>query len=152
MELYADYQRELEAIRQAFGYDFLALALVEPAEQQYVIRWKYAAGNRNERFRRIMLQSGKGIAGIVFKTGKSVFIPSVPAYVGADSLFNYPIVQSEKLESLGAVPLWNDARVAGVLLAGFREEGRMTPELMQALEQAARSGIGELDGREVASN
>ncbi len=151
MELYADYQRELDAIRQTFGYDFLALALVEPAEQQYVIRWKYAAGNRNERFRRIVLKSGKGIAGIVFRTGKPVFIPSVRDYVRASSLFNYPIIQSEQLESLGAVPLWNDARVAGVLLGGFRQEHAMTPELMQALKQTAQSGIGELDGREVAS-
>lgn len=150
--LHGDYQLELDAIRQAFGYDFLALALVEPAEQQYVIRWKHAAGNLNERFRRIVLKSGKGIAGIVFKTGKPLFIPSIPNYVGVDSLFNYPIVQSEKLKSLGAVPLWNEARVAGVLLAGFREEDLMTPDLMYALEQAARQGIGELDGNEVVSN
>lgn len=150
MGFYADYQQELDAIRQASGYDFLALALVEPAEQQYVIRWKYAAGNRNNRFCRIELKSGKGIAGIVFKTGKPVFIPSVREYVGASSLFNYPIVQSEKLASLGAVPLWDDTRVAGVLLAGFRQEGKMTPGLMYALEQTAKAGIGELDGREVA--
>ncbi|CAM3985205.1 GAF domain-containing protein [Saccharibacillus endophyticus] len=152
MGLHADYQTELNAMRQAFGYDFLALALVEPAEQQYVIRWKYATGNLNERFRRIVLKSGKGIAGMVFKTGKSVFIPSVRDYVAASSLFNYPIVQSEKLESLGAVPIWNDARVSGVLLGGFREEHLMTPDLMFALEQAARHGIGELDGKEVASH
>ncbi|NGZ74647.1 GAF domain-containing protein [Saccharibacillus alkalitolerans] len=152
MGTHADYQRELDAIRHSRGYDFLALALVEPAEEQYVIRWKHAAGNRNERFRRIVLKSGKGIAGIVFKTGKSVFIPSVREYVGADSLFNYPIVQSEKLESLGAVPLWNEARVVGVLLGGFREENRMTPELMRDLERSARAGIGDLDGREVASS
>ncbi|MDO3412349.1 GAF domain-containing protein [Saccharibacillus sp. CPCC 101409] len=145
----ANYQRELDGIRETFGYDFIALALVEPAEHQYVIKWKYAAGNRNERFRRIVLKSGKGIAGIVFKTGKPVFIPSVRDYVGADSLFNYPIVQSEKLESLGAVPIWNEARVAGVLLGGFRQEGRMTPELMYSLNRAARQGMGELDGREV---
>lgn len=151
MRTHADYQQELEAIRQSYGYDFLALALVEPAEEQYVIRWKYAAGNRNERFRRIVLKSGKGIAGIVFKTGKPVFISSVREYVGAASLFNYPIVQSEKLQSLGAIPLWNEARVAGVLLGGFREEGKMTLELMHGLEQSTRAGIGELDGREAAS-
>ncbi|MGG1653313.1 MoaD/ThiS family protein [Paenibacillus sp. NRS-1783] len=89
-----DYQRELERIREHFGYDFMALALVEPTEYQYVIKWKNAAGNLNDRFKRIVLQSGKGIAGIVFKTGKSVFIPSIFQYVGADNLFNYPIVQS----------------------------------------------------------
>ncbi|ADM71202.1 hypothetical protein GMA19_03395 [Paenibacillus polymyxa E681] len=144
-----DYQRELERIREHFGYDFMALALVEPAEYQYVIKWKNAAGNLNDRFKRIVLQSGKGIAGVVFKTGKSVFIPSVHQYVGADNLFNYPIVQSEKLKSLGAVPLWNDARVAGVLLGGFREELLMTAVMMRDLEALAHRGFGELNGKEV---
>lgn len=149
---HADYQRVLDGIRETYGYDFIALALVEPADQQYVIRWKYAAGNQNERFLRIVLKSGKGIAGIVFKTGKPLFIPSVKEYVGMSSLFNYPIVQSEKLESLGAVPLWNEARVSGVLLGGFRTEGAMTPELMKGLQEEAGKGIGELDGKEVAQH
>ena len=144
-----DYQRELERIREHFGYDFMALALVEPAEYQYVSKWKNAAGNLNDRFKRIVLQSGKGIAGVVFKTGKSIFIPSVHQFVGADNLFNYPIVQSEKLKSLGAVPLWNDARVAGVLLGGFREEQLMTEAMMRDLETLAHRGIGELNGKEV---
>ncbi|WP_068505475.1 GAF domain-containing protein [Paenibacillus kribbensis] len=144
-----DYQRELERIREHFGYDFMALALVEPAEYQYVIKWKNAAGNLNDRFKRIVLKSGKGIAGVVFKTGKSIFIPSVYQFVGADNLFNYPIVQSERLKSLGAVPLWNDARVAGVLLGGFREEQLMTEAMMHDLEALARKGIGELNGKEV---
>lgn len=150
MEKDTDYQRELDKIREGFGYDFLALALVEPAEEQYVIRWKYAAGNLNERYRRIVLKSGNGIAGIVFKTGKPIYIPSVSKYVGAGNLFNYPILQSEKLQSLGAVPLWNDTRVAGVLLGGFRSEDAMTQELMQSLQETARQGMGDLDGREVS--
>ncbi len=151
MMISTDYQKELDAIREMFGYDFLALAMMESAEQQYVIRWKYAAGNQNDRFRRIVLRSGKGIAGIVFKTGKPLYIPFVREYIGAPSLFNYPIIRSENLESLGAVPLWNEARVAGVLLAGFRQDGQMTPVLMEELKQTAAHGIGELDGREVSS-
>lgn len=152
MENKVDYQLELDQIRAKFEFDLMALALVEPAEFQYVIKWKYASGNLNDRYKRIVLQSGKGIAGIVFKTGKSVFIPSIDEYVGADSLFNYPIVQSEKLKSVGAVPLWKDARVAGVLLGGFRSESQITEQLLEELERLAGQGIGDLDGKEMMSN
>jgi len=148
-----DYQRKLDQVREAFGYDFMALSLVESEEYHYVIKWKYASGNLNDRFRRIVLQSGKGIAGIVFKTGKPLLIPSVHQQLGSESLFNYPIIQSEKLRSLWAVPLWNDARVAGVLLGGFRgEEQRVTEEMLTAMVEYARAGFGDLNGKELMAN
>lgn len=146
-----DHQRELETIRARCGYDFMALALAETAEHHYVIRWKHASGNLNDRFKRIVLQSGKGIAGIVFKTGKPVYIPSITQYVGSGNLFNYPIVQSERLESLAAVPLWNDGRVAGVLLGGFRSENQVTPEMVRQLEAEAGRGICGLNGKEMTT-
>ena len=39
----------------------------------------------------------------------------------------------EKLTSIGALPLYHDGRVAGVLLGGFREDRQMTGELMSRL-------------------
>ncbi|MBY0011978.1 GAF domain-containing protein [Paenibacillus typhae] len=144
-----DYQGELDTIRMALGYDFISLALAEPAEYDYVIRWKYASGNTNERYKRIVLQSGRGIAGIVFKTGKPFLLPSVEKDVQPDSLFTYPITKMENLRSIAAVPIWNDARVAGVLLGGFRGERQVTLEMLQALEATARRGIGDLNGKEL---
>ncbi|WP_313639780.1 GAF domain-containing protein [Paenibacillus sp. FSL K6-0276] len=144
-----DYQIELDQIRAALGYDFMSLALVEPAEYDYVIRWKYASGNTNNRYKRIVLQSGRGIAGIVFKTGKPFLIPSVQKDVKPDTLFNYPITKMENLNSIGAVPVWNDARVAGVLLGGFRGERQVTAEMLRDLDRAARKGIGDLNGKEL---
>ncbi|QSF43777.1 MULTISPECIES: GAF domain-containing protein [Paenibacillus] len=144
-----DYQLELDRIRMDLGYDFMSLALAEPAEYDYVIRWKYASGNTNERYKRIVLQSGRGIAGIVFKTGKPFLLPSVQKDVKPDSLFNYPITKMENLNSIGAVPMWNDARVAGVLLGGFRGEREVTGEMLLALEATARKGIGDLNGKEL---
>lgn len=142
-----DYQAELDQIRQALGYDFMSLALAEPAEYDYVIRWKYASGNTNDRYKRIVLQSGRGIAGIVFKTGKPFLLSSVQKHVKPDTLFNYPITKMENLNSIGAVPMWSDGRVAGVLLGGFRGEGQVTRDMLLTLESVAGKGIGELNGK-----
>ncbi|OMF33077.1 GAF domain-containing protein [Paenibacillus sp. FSL H8-0259] len=144
-----DYQIELDRMRLALGYDFMSLAFAEPAEYDYVIRWKYASGNTTDRYKRIVLQSGRGIAGIVFKTGKPFLIPSVQTDVQPDTLFNYPITKMENLSSIGAVPVWNDARVAGVLLGGFRGERQVSPDMLGDLDRAARKGIGDLNGKEL---
>lgn len=144
-----DYQMELDQIRAALGYDFISLALAEPAEYDYVIRWKYASGNTSDRYKRIVLQSGRGIAGIVFKTGKPFLLPSVLKDVEPGTLFNYPITKMENLNSIVAVPVWNDARVAGVLLGGFRGERQVTAEMLRDLEATANKGIGDLNGKEL---
>ncbi|MBT2289336.1 GAF domain-containing protein [Paenibacillus albidus] len=144
-----DYQLELDQIRNVLGYDFMALALVESAEFDYVIKWKYASGNLNDRFKRIVLRSGRGIAGLVFKTGKPLLLSSVRNQVGLNHLFKYPIIKSEELASIGAVPLWNDARVAGVLLGGFRSGLQVNEERLEALKKYAQKGIGDLNGKEL---
>ncbi|WP_379152275.1 GAF domain-containing protein [Paenibacillus sp. sgz5001063] len=144
-----DYQLELDLIREALGYDFMSLALADPAEYDYVIRWKYASGNLNSRYKGIVLQSGRGVAGIVFKTGKPFLLSSVKEQVRQEMLFNYPIVKSENLQSIGAVPLWNDARVAGVLLGGFRGIQQVNETMLRDLESMARKGIGDLNGKEL---
>ncbi|OKP95436.1 GAF domain-containing protein [Paenibacillus sp. P46E] len=149
MENKVDYQLELDQIREALGYDFMSLALADPADYDYVIRWKYASGNLNSRYKRIVLQSGRGVAGIVFKTGKSFLLSSVTEQVQQEMLFNYPIVKSENLQSIGAVPLWNDARVAGVLLGGFRGIQQVNEMMLKDLENTARKGIGDLNGKEL---
>lgn len=149
MGIEADYQRELEQIRNALGFDFMGIALPEAAEEQFVIKWKHAAGQLNERYKRIVLQTGKGIAGIVFKTGKPMLLASVEDSISGDSLYHYPIINHEKLKSLAAVPLWHDARVAGVLLGGFRTPDRVQESHMQEMMKWARRGIGLLNGKEL---
>ncbi|QBP41082.1 GAF domain-containing protein [Paenisporosarcina antarctica] len=143
----ADYQTEIERIRLATGCDIIALALVETAENQYELKWKYASGNLNNRFKQIVLQSGRGVAGLVFKTGKPLLMSSISDFLEKDNLFNYPILTLEKLKSIGALPLWHDGRVAGVLLGGFREDLRMTEDLLQCMLEMSVKGIGKLDGR-----
>lgn len=145
-----DYQLEIDKLRDRFQFDFVSLALVQPAEDRFVLTWQYASGNHNERFKRIVLHSGKGVAGIVFKTGKSMLIQNVNADIDARDLFNFPIIAAEKLKSLGALPLWVEARVMGVLLAGFREENRMNPAFFTDFREQLGATFGAFRIREVS--
>lgn len=152
MENFADYQTQIEQIRSAANFDLVAIALVEPAANQYVLKWKYASGNLNNRFKKVILQSGKGIAGMVFKTGKPIHIQDSGDFADQNNLFNYPILSFEQLKCLGAVPIWHNGRVAGVLLAGFRESQLMTDGNLQILMVRASNGIGNFNGKELMLN
>lgn len=137
------FEKAIQSIKEQFQFDFVALALVQPAQYRFVLKWEYVLGNQSDRYRKIVLQSGKGVAGNVFKTGKSLLIKNVENELGRADLFNYPIIVAEALTSFGAIPLYRNGRVKGVLLGAFREQAEvMTPELFRQFEDAA----GELFG------
>lgn len=142
------YQEEIDRLRDRFRFDFVSLALVQPAEDRFVLTWQYASGNLNERYKRIVLHSGKGIAGIVFKTGKPMLIQNVAADLSSKDLFNYPIIVAERLKSLGALPLWEEKRVVGVLLAGFRTEYRLDEASFELFQRGLGTEFGAFGVRE----
>lgn len=144
-----DHQTQIEQFRAHTEFDFVAIALVEPAQNQFVLKWKYTSGGLSTRIKKVVLQSGKGVAGLVFKTGKPLLVKDRKEFTKNEDLFNYPILVFENLRSLGAVPLWHNGRVAGVLLGGFREEGLMTEEKLDLLRKQAAIGNGNLDGKEL---
>ena len=121
-----NYQQEIERLQSFFGFDFVALALVESAEMRFAQKWKYVAGNHSNRYRRITLQTGKGVAGHVFKSGKPLFVHDVEVELDSMDLFNYPLIVAEDLKSFGAIPLYKYNRVHGVLLVAYREGKRMS--------------------------
>ncbi|WP_195574366.1 GAF domain-containing protein [Paenibacillus sp. 1001270B_150601_E10] len=147
-----DYQGAIDQLREQFKLDFAAVALVQSAEERFVLTWQFASGNINERYKRIVLQSGKGIAGIVFKTGKPELIQDVQADIDAHELFNYPIIVAERLVSLGAVPLWSNRRVTGVVLAGFRDNKRLTTSMFEVLQEAIIEQFGPIYDKEMANH
>ncbi len=149
MDTNKDYQVQIEKIREALHCDIIALALVESAENMHVLKWQYTSGTISERIKKVVLQSGKGIAGGVFKNGKPLLMADVEEFTVQNDLFNYPILKLEKLLSIGATPLWHSGRVVGVLLAGFREPHLMTPERLDMLISMSKSDIGTLDGKEL---
>ncbi|OPA76160.1 GAF domain-containing protein [Paenibacillus selenitireducens] len=144
-----DYQQEIDAIRKRFDFDLVSIALVQPAADQFVLTWQYASGNLNDRYKRIILHSGKGIAGMVFKTGKSVVIKSIRSEIDPKDLFKYPIIVAEQLQSVAAVPLWKNSRVAGVLSVAFREENQLTEERIQAFQQSIEPKFGPFFTKEM---
>jgi nitrogen regulatory protein A len=145
-----DYQREMDKLRTRFHFDFVSMALVQPAEDRFVLTWQYASGNINERYKRIVLHSGKGIAGMVFKTGKPMLIPNVNADIESRDLYNYPIIVAEQLKSLGAIPLWEGTRVMGVLLVGYRKENMLDHKAFASFQEGIGTEFGAFYAKEVS--
>ena len=144
-----DYQLEIDQIRNQFGFDFVALNIVNSIDSSPILKWQYASGNLNNRYKRIVLHPGKGIAGTVFKTGKPMLIKNADKEVPMNELLSFPIVVAERLKSMGAVPLWESNRVAGVLLVGFREKDRLTDFLFDEFQHSIASGFCSFDTKEM---
>lgn len=151
MEGQAKYQAEVNQLKERYQFDLVSLALTQSVEDQFVLKWKYAAGNLNDRYKRITLYSGKGIAGIVFKTGKSLVIENIQKEIHGKDLFNYPIVMSESLQSIGAIPLWDNHRVEGVLLVGYRNNQVITTSLIEQIQSEIVDIFSPFTGREMLS-
>ncbi|MFC5605029.1 GAF domain-containing protein [Sporosarcina koreensis] len=147
-----DFQQEIECLKGLFGFDYIGIALVQSPERRFELRWMYVAGNRSERYRRLKLQSGKGLAGLVFKTGKPMFVGDVDEEWSADNLFNYPIIVTEGLKSFGAIPLYKYNRVNGVLLVGYRTGGRLTGEQFEQFKQEIGTEFGPFYNKEMVND
>ncbi|QLK86745.1 nitrate respiration regulation accessory nitrate sensor NreA [Staphylococcus sp. 17KM0847] len=136
-----DYQKELDRLRHKYQFDFAGIALPTEDHVGTKIKWRYVSGNLNERYRRIELRYGRGVAGNVMKTGKSMIIHDANEEQIQSALFNYPILISEQLTSIVAIPLWHNHRVKGVLLFGQRE-GVPLPQVAKNVSEI--KGIGSL--------
>lgn len=138
-----NYEEEMKRVKNIFKFDFIALSLMQSAEQNFAIKWQYAIGNHSNRYRRIVLQTGKGVAGNVFKTGKPLLVTDVERELSELNLFNYPIVRAEGLTSFGAIPLYKNNRVYGVLLVAFRDKRRITPDYFAEFREVIGPKFGQ---------
>lgn len=144
-----NFEQAIQKIKEQFQFDFVALALVQSVQFHFVLKWEYVLGNRSMRYKRIILQKGKGIAGNVFKTGKPMLMTNVETELSKGDLFNYPIVVAEGLTSFGATPLYREGRVEAVLLAAFRNTRKMTPERFDQFEIAVTEVFGTYYNKEM---
>ena len=71
------FQETLDKIRKEEGYDFAAIAFYESNKPSSPIKWHYVSGNKNNRFKLIILRKGRGLAGTVMKTGKRIINSSL---------------------------------------------------------------------------
>lgn len=99
------FQETLDKIRKEEGYDFAAIAFYESNKPSSPIKWHYVSGNKNNRFKLIILRKGRGLAGTVMKTGKRMVIANVGLALGPEEKIDYPILLSESLTAVLAVPL-----------------------------------------------
>lgn len=147
-----NYQVRIKKIREQFGFDFIALALEQNANDRYEFKWEYADGNRSNRYKRIILQTGKGVVGNVFKSGKPMLITEIASFLESTNLFDYPIIQAEGLTSLGAIPLYNQNRVQGVLLVAYRDERKLTAEKFSEFKEKVGPSFGPFYYKEMKAH
>ena len=114
------FQQELDTLRNKENCDFAGVALYENNEPSAPIKWQYVSGSQNNRYKLIILRKGRGLAGTVMKTGKRMVIENVSKTITPEEKIKYPILMSENLNALIAIPLWHKQYVAGVLLLGQR--------------------------------
>lgn len=122
------YTDHLRKLKTRFGFDFVSLAVALEAGQP-LLTWIHATGNRNTRYRRIVLEPGKGIAGEVYRGGNPLVIQDADQEIPERDRINYPITIAEELKSILAFPLWKEDKVKGILLLAFRTPQRITREL-----------------------
>jgi nitrogen regulatory protein A len=122
-----------ENVRKDCKVDFAGIAFEGKKSKR--ISWYYAAGNRNEKFRRMEVRYGKGIAGQVIATGRPVEILSFPENLEGKTV-DYPIMLAEQLVSARAVPIYRESLPKGAFLIGRRTSQSFSEEEQKILEDA----------------
>lgn len=114
-------QNELISLCKLTASDFSGIAWIDQHDSR--IRWLYGSGNSSDRFKRLALKPGHGLAGLVLKLGRPIIIDaSMQDLELARIQYNYPIMLVEKLQAALAVPLKIQNETRGVLLVGNRSE------------------------------
>jgi nitrogen regulatory protein A len=115
--------------------DFIGLAIQN--EKGPDVRWHYASGNLNDKYERITVRFGKGIAGKVISSGSEMMITDFPKGI-IGKVTDYPIMLAEKLVSSYAVPLFFQDIPRGVLLVGNREPYTFTVNEQHQVKESAQ--------------
>lgn len=121
-------------LREAIGCDFVGLAIQNKIGPD--IRWHFASGNLNDKYERITVRYGKGVAGKVVSTGSPILVENFPENI-AGKATDYPIMLAEKLKSSYAVPLFFNGVPKGVLLAGNRTDQSFGVPWCSAIRETA---------------
>ncbi|WP_144552776.1 GAF domain-containing protein [Bacillus sp. X1(2014)] len=115
--------------------EFVALALQNEVGPD--VKWHYAAGNLNDKYKRITVRFGKGIAGKIISSGSSMMLTDFPNGI-IGKVTDHPIMLAEKLVSTFAVPLFFHSVPKGVLLIGNRKIKTYTETDQQYVKEAAK--------------
>jgi nitrogen regulatory protein A len=125
-----------DKIKDTVHCEFVGLAIQN--EMGPDVRWHYATGNLNDKYERITVRFGKGIAGKVISSGSALMITDFPNGI-IGKVTDYPIMLAEKLVSSYAVPLFFQDIPKGVLLVGNREPYTFTTNEQQQIKESAQA-------------
>lgn len=117
MKQYEPLASICQKILAEFPCDFVGVAIQNHTGPD--VRWHYAIGNGNDKYKRITVRYGKGIAGRVISTGRPIEVANFPNGILGKAL-EYPIMLAERLVSAYAVPIFFQGMPKGVLLVGRR--------------------------------
>ncbi|GLB59470.1 GAF domain-containing protein [Cytobacillus sp. NCCP-133] len=132
-----------EVVLSELKCDFVGLALQNTDGPD--VKWHYAAGNINEKFKRITVRYGKGIAGKVISTGRAMSVENFPENISGKAL-EYPIMLAEGLKFAYAVPIHFKGIPKGVLLIGSRTGQSINENQKSFVREAARRLEQKLNG------
>lgn len=120
--------------QQQLKCDFAGIACnVSKEDKPKEIRWIYVAGNQSEAYKKIRLQVGKGIAGLVWKTARTQLDEGILDQ--PEKMIEYPIARIEKLQMALAAPVILQEEVVAVLMLGYRNNHSFTRNERVQLER-----------------
>lgn len=131
-----------EKVLSELACDFVGLALQNNVGPD--VRWHYAAGNMNNKYMKITVRYGKGIAGKVISTGRPVTVEGFPQNISGKAL-EYPIMLAEKLKTAYAVPIYFNGLPKGVLLVGKRTNQPFSKDEQNTVLNAAKNLEEKID-------
>lgn len=137
MDVYIENEAIEQACRQvlnAVNCDFVGFAVRNRNDLD--INWYVAIGSSNETYKQISVHDGKGIAGQVVSTGKSVIMEDFPKCIHG-KVRDYPIMLSENLLTAFAAPIFYNGIPKGVLLAGRRKNESISEKEQHIIRKAA---------------
>lgn len=131
-------QLELQQLKSDMVFDFVALALADGNYRD--IHWKIALGAQSERYKKITVRMGNGMAGKVLQTRRPHVVTFFPEEV-QDEVLGYPIFLVESLRSGVGVSVDSvraeRKQAYGVLLVGQREERVFTERDIEEVKRSA---------------
>lgn len=130
----ADAIKICNQLKEDIGCEFVALALQNEVGPD--VRWHYAVGNLNDKYKRITVRFGKGIAGKIISSGSPMMLSNFPNDIYG-KITDHPIMLAEKLVSCYAVPLFFNFVPKGVLLVGKRISYTFTKNDQQKVKESA---------------
>ncbi|KRE45939.1 GAF domain-containing protein [Paenibacillus sp. Soil724D2] len=126
---------ELERLRSLTSSDFIALAPLHDNAQR--IRWKYASGSRNERYRQMVIKSGQGLAGSVLRLGRWVKLDD--SHPDSDQVRrSCPVLLAEQLQTAAVFPILTESDnllIKGLLFIGKRAQPRYAQAELLAVQE-----------------